>query len=294
MSKRKVIFLVILALGVVTAAYVLSSPIQRVPAHPFFIEHDLLVIAHRGGRGLWPENTLYTFRRAAQLGVDILEMDIRATDDEVLVVLHDEDVDRTTDGHGRVEDLTLEQVRDLDAGYRWTDDEGATFPFRGLGIQIPTLEEVLSSLDGVRFVMEIKPPSTEVAASLCRIIREHGKEGNILVSSFHQEAMETFRELCPTVATGATPKEALLFYQLNRFRLDFLQEPEAEALQVPQAFGDIDVLTPRFLSGARKFNIQVHVWTINGVDEMKRLVRTGVDGIMTDYPDRLLEVLGRQ
>jgi glycerophosphoryl diester phosphodiesterase len=294
MSKWKVVLLVLLVLVTAIVIYILSSTPRPVEPHPFFVQHDMLVIAHRGGRGLWPENTLYGFSRAHKLGVDILEMDIRATADGALVALHDDDVERTTNGRGSVEDLTLERVRELDAGYTWTEDDGATFPFRGQGIQIPTVEEIFSSIDGARFVMEIKPPSAEVANALCRIIRDHRMESNVLVPSFHQEAMDEFRESCPTVATGATPREALIFYQLNRFRLDFLQRPRAEALQIPPNLGRTDVLTPRFLSATRKFNIEVHVWTINDVDEMRKLVGRGVGGIMTDYPDRLLAVLGRQ
>jgi glycerophosphoryl diester phosphodiesterase len=293
MSKRKIPLLVILALSAAAAAYVLSSPARPVEPHPFFSQHELLVIAHRGGRGLWPENTLYGFLQASLLGVDVLEMDIQATADGVLVAIHDDDVDRTTDGGGRVETLSLEQIKELDAGYNWTEDDGATFPFREVGIEVPTLEEIFSSITGVRFVMEIKPPSTDVATSLCRSIRDHGMETKVLVSSFHQDAMDTFRESCPTVATGATPKEAMFFYQLNRFGLDFLQRPKAEALQIPPKLGDTDVLTPRFLTAAKELNIQVHVWTINDVNEMQKLIDLGVGGIMTDYPDRLLDVLGR-
>jgi glycerophosphoryl diester phosphodiesterase len=295
MSRRKVALLTILALAAATVAYVLLKPIQPVPAHPYFANHsNVLVIAHRGGRGLWPENTLYGFRRAAELGADILEMDIRATADGVLVVHHDDEVSRTTDGQGRVVDLTLEQIKALDAGNRWTNDDGATFPCRDLGIEVPTLEEVLSELPNARFVIEIKPPSIDVASSLCRIVRDLGMEENVLVSSFHGEVVDELRRSCPSVATGATAREAFSFYQLNRFRLDFMQTPVAEALQVPPTFGGMDVLTPRFLSAAKKFNLQVHVWTVNDVDDMKRFVALGVGGIMTDYPDRLMGVLGRE
>jgi glycerophosphoryl diester phosphodiesterase len=295
MSKRKVVLLTVLALVVAAAVYILAKPTQRVPDHPYFAnQSDVLVIAHRGGRGLWPENTLYGFRRASELGVDVLEMDMRATADGVLVAHHDEKVDRTTDGQGRVEELTLEEIKRLDGGFAWTNDDSATYAYRDSGIQVPTLEEVFSELSNARFVIEIKPPSTEVAISLCRTVRDHGMEENVLVSSFHREAMDEFRESCPSVATGATPGEAFSFFQLNRFRLDFVQTPVAEALQIPPTFGGMDVLTPRFLSAAKKFNLQVHVWTVNDIDDMKRLVALGVGGIMTDYPDRLMEVLGRE
>jgi glycerophosphoryl diester phosphodiesterase len=293
---RKLKTVVIVALALVATALVLALfyPLEPVPTHPYFARHELMVIAHRGGRGLWPENTLYAFRHAAQMGVDIIEMDIRASADGALVAFHDEEVVRTTDGEGTVADLTLEQLKTLDAGYTWTNDNGATFPFRGVGIQVTTLDEVLTSLPGIRLVTEIKPPSSEVAIALCRLLRDRAMQDNVLVASFHQEAMDAFRQACPTVATGATPREALFFYQLNRFHLDVFQKPEAEALQVPRSVGDTNVLTPRFLSGARKFNMRVHVWTINAVDDMMELVRLGIDGIMTDYPDRLMKVLGRR
>jgi glycerophosphoryl diester phosphodiesterase len=295
MSKRKVVLLTVLILVVAAVAYVLLKPIQPVPAHPYFTNpSNVLVIAHRGGRGLWPENTLYGFRRAFELGVDVLEMDIRVTADGALVAHHDEKVDRTTDGRGRIEELTLEEIKRLDAGFAWTDDDGTTYPCRDLGIQVPALQEVFSELPDARFVIEIKPPSIEVAISLCRTIRDYGMEENVLVSSFHREAVDEFRESCPSVATGATPGEAFSFFQLNRFRLDFMQTPVAEALQVPPTFGGMDVLTPRFLSTAKKFNLQVHVWTVNDIVDMKRLVALEVGGIMTDYPDRLMEVLGRE
>jgi glycerophosphoryl diester phosphodiesterase len=190
--------------------------------------------------------------------------------------------------------LTLEQIKTLDAGYSWTNDDGATYPFRGLGIHVPTLEEVFQALPHTRLVIEIKPSSPEVAASVCRSILKFGREEKVLAASFHQEAMDRFRQECPAVATAATVREALLFFQLTRFYLDFLVDPEAEALQVPEAFRDMDVLTPRFLSGARRFNIQVHVWTVNEIEDLKRIASRGVDGIVTDYPDRLLEMLGRK
>ena len=112
-------------------------------------------MAHRGGRQLWPENTLTAFRGAAAMGVDVLEMDVHSSSDGVLVVLHDDTIDRTTDGMGLVHDYPLTALQALDAGYQWTADEGATYPFRGQGIAIPTLAEVLEAFPDAFLNVEI-------------------------------------------------------------------------------------------------------------------------------------------
>ena len=104
-----------------------------------------LVIAHQGGDGLWPSDTMYAFQRAVAMGVDMLEMDLHVTADGQFVLMHDETVDRTTDGIGRLEDMTLAQVKALDAGYRWTADGGQTYPYRGQGITVATVEELFQA-----------------------------------------------------------------------------------------------------------------------------------------------------
>ena len=131
--------------GVQTCALPIS-----LPEHPFWDTPGPRVIAHRGGRGLWPENTLHAFRNAHARGADVLEMDLRRTADGEIVVLHDATVERTTDGSGPVEGLTVGALQRLDAGHRWTADAGRTFPFRGRGITVPTLREVFVALPGAR------------------------------------------------------------------------------------------------------------------------------------------------
>lgn len=284
----------VLLASLVGAHLVLAALAKPVPEHPFWTGTTApRVIAHRGGRGLWPENTLYAFRKAADLGADVLEMDIRQTADGALVVLHDETVDRTTDGSGPVAALTLSRLRELDAGYRWSPDGGKTHPHRGQGLTIPSLKEVFDALPRARMNLEMKARDASLSKPLCELIRAHRLEQLVVVASFAQDAMDAFRSACPGVATAATAEEARRFFRLAALFLDPLFEPRAEVLQVPERLRDVEVLTPRFVRAARRLNLKIDVWTVNEPDDMQRLIALPVDGIMTDYPDRMLALRGR-
>jgi glycerophosphoryl diester phosphodiesterase len=251
------------------------------------------VIAHRGGRGLWPENTLYAFEHAAALGVDVLEMDLRRTGEGEIVVLHDDTVDRTTEGQGPVRDFTLAQLKQLDAGYRFTTDGGASYPFRGQGISIPTLREVLEALPTARLNLEMKPGDPGMPAPLCALIAAQHAQHRVAVASIEQPTMDAFRASCPEVATAATKDEVVSFVRLSKLYVEALHRPAAQVLQVPDRVGDLELLTAGFLRDASAFNLKVEVWTVNEPQDMQRLLAMGVDGIMTDFPDRLLKLLGR-
>jgi glycerophosphoryl diester phosphodiesterase len=252
-----------------------------------------LVIAHRGGAGLWPENTLHAFERAAALGVDVIETDVRATADGELVVFHDATVERTTDGAGRVRQLSLAELKRLDAGYRWSPDGGRSFPLRGQGLTVPTLREVFAALPSMRFNIEPKQSEPSLAAPLCRLIREHGMTSRVLVAAFKSSAVEQFRRECPEVATSAGTAEVAGFLALQRAGLAGSYGPSMQALQVPERAGSLHVLSAEFVAAAHARNLRVHAWTVNSEEEMRRLLALGVDGVMTDYPDRLLKILGR-
>lgn len=290
MKKSRFLLLVFSALVLAAFAYLLLAPVQQVPEHPFFVEGAPIVIAHRGGSGLWPENTLYAFERAADLGVDVLEMDVQASADGQLMVFHDENLHRTTNGQGRVEDKTREQLKMLDAGYDWTNDGGASHPYRGQGIRIPTLEDVLEAFPAMRLNIEIKTRSPAVAVELCRVLRQHSRQERVIVASFDDSVMDSFRAQCPETATAATWHEVRSLLLLSLVFMGRLHRPNAEAYQVPPRIGSIDLVSSRFVREAHRHHIQVHVWTIADVQEMDRLLRVGVDGIMTPYPDRLLSL----
>jgi glycerophosphoryl diester phosphodiesterase len=282
----------ILALAVVIAACI-GPAVEPLPTHPFWNGPTPRAIAHRGGRGLWPENTLYAFRAAAALGVDVLEMDLRQTADGEIVVLHDDTVDRTTDGTGPVASLSLAALQRLDAGYRWTADSGVTHPYRGRGIVVPTLRQVFTELPQLRMNLEIKGRGPGMVPLLCALIREHAMQDRVVVVAVDQDAIDAFRLACPQVATGATRIEVVRFALHSAAFLGNRYTPRAQVLQVPERMGWIPVLTQRFVRDARRLNLKVEVWTVNEPGDMRRLIALPVDGLMTDYPDRLLPLPAR-
>ena len=257
------------------------------PGHPFFRDEKpgVQVIAHRGGAALRPENTLAAFQHAAQLGADVLEMDLRVSADGVIVVMHDATVDRTTDGAGPLAELSLAELKHLDAGYRWSPDGGTTFPYRGLGVRVPTLEEVFKLLPDTRMVLEMKQFAPPSVSALCGLIRRAGMQRKVLVASFSGDSLGEFRNACPEVATSMGSVEARLFVVLFG-----MYAPAVPALQVPDRLRDTVLVTPELLARARSKNIKLHAWTVNDEARQRELVRMGVDGIMTDRPDLLLKV----
>jgi glycerophosphoryl diester phosphodiesterase len=250
-----------------------------------------LVIAHRGGAGLFPENTLHAFQESWKLGVDVLEMDIHETADGQLVVFHDRTVDRTTDGAGKIGEKTLEEVKRLNAGFNFTIDGGQTFPFRAAKITVPTLKEVFEALPDGRFNIEMKPESATIAASLCGLIRDHKLSEKVIVASVGQTNLDNFRRECPEVATSASASEITGFFASYQTGLTESFTPPMSTLQTLKKLGGMQIISREFVETAHKRNLQVHVWTINQPEEMRDLIETGVDGIMTDYPDRLLNLL---
>jgi glycerophosphoryl diester phosphodiesterase len=283
-------------LATLAAVYAISALLARPAAgHLFFAQFEQrpLVMAHRGGRGLWPENTLFAFERAVEMGVDVLEMDIHTTADGALVVMHDDTVDRTTTGSGPIHSFTLDELKGLDAAYTWSPDDGQTFPNRGQGITVPTVEEVFAAFPGVPLNIEIKQREPSMVASFCQLIRDHDLADQVLVASFHEETMAEFRQECPEVATSIGTMETVSLFVLSRIFLEDTYGPPAEAAQVPEYRSGLHVLTRRFIDAAHNRNLEVHAWTINEEDDMQRMISLGVDGIITDYPDRLLTLLDR-
>ena len=299
MRRRLILFaspvLAVFLAGCAFYAVLSRSKGEAVPEHKYFQQDAgrTLAIAHRGGAGLWPENTLYAFERASALGVDVIETDVRATADGELVVFHDEGLERTTDGAGRVGSLTLAELKRLDAGYRFSPDGGRSFPLRGKGVTVPTLREVFASLPHIRFNIEPKQTLPSIAAPLCRLIREQGLAERVLIASFSGSTLAEFRRECPEVATSAATGEVASFLSLHNAGLSHSYSPAMQALQVPEYAAGLRVLSRGFVESARGRNLRVHAWTVNSEADMRRLVEMGVDGIMTDYPDRLLKVLGR-
>ncbi|MCB9419692.1 MAG: glycerophosphodiester phosphodiesterase [Ardenticatenaceae bacterium] len=266
---------------------------QKRPLHPFASENDVIVLAHRGFRGQYPENTMLAFQKAAELGVDGLETDIHATSDGALVVSHDATVDRMTDGSGPIKEMTLAELQQLDAGYCWTADCGQTFPFRGQGITIPTLEEVFTAFPQFWINVDIKQSEPAIVTPFVAMIRQFEMAERMMVGSFDTETVGRFRQECPEVATAASEPEVRRLFILSKLWLARFYRGKGKALQIPEWNGRLRLITPRFVRDAHRSGTAVHVWTVNETADMQRLIEWGVDGLISDYPDRLLELLGR-
>jgi glycerophosphoryl diester phosphodiesterase len=299
--RRKILTRAGIGLGGLIVFYLLLIAISWIVAQPrddlaFFEpregEYRPLVFAHQGGEGLRPENTLIAFRHSLEIGADVLDTDVHMSKDGALVLVHDETVDRTSDGGGAVRDLTLSELRELDFGYNFTTDGGTTFPYRGTGQGILTVEEFFSEFAGTRFGIEIKKTTTEAARELCTTIQSFNYEDRVLVSSSGQENMDAFRESCPSVATSATTGEATRFYIFQFIRLSGLYSPPFDSLQVPEYQDGTHILTDSFVGAARSRNLPIIPWTINETEDFERIIDDfDVDGINTNYPDRLVDYL---
>ncbi|HXH31947.1 MAG TPA: glycerophosphodiester phosphodiesterase [Bacteriovoracaceae bacterium] len=289
------LLLVLAGLGV-TYAYLASQTGAPAVALGIFKSDSsrFLVFAHRGGAGILPENTITAFKHTAKMGVDVLELDVHATKDGVLVVLHDATVERTTNETGKISDMTLESVKKLDAAYRFSKDGGKTFPFRGKRIVIPTLLEVFAAFPNMNFNIEPKQVVPSITKLLCGLIQQRKMTDKIIVGSFQQAAVEEIRAECPEVATSGTPAEVVKFLMMYQTGIGESYTPPMQALQIPKSWGSLQVVTEGFISTAHELNVKVHVWTINDPGEMQRLIDMGVDGIMTDYPEKLFRLLGRK
>lgn len=247
-----------------------------------------MLAAHRGGAGLAPENTMTAFRRAVRLwDADMLEMDVRLTADGRVVVLHDETVDRTTDGTGLVREMTWDEVRRLDAGYRFHDAAGG-FPYRGRGVRIPLFDEVLEEFPHMRIMVE--PKAAEAAGPLVEVIRARRAEHRVLIGALFEHTRRSARGYGGP--WGASRSQVMPFWLLHRIPgIGRLYVPAVDAFQVPERSGRYRVVTPAFVRAAHRANIPVHVWTVDDPADMRRLLEWGVDGIQTDRPDLLADVL---
>ena len=294
MRVKPLPLLVLLALSAVGLSLVINP---RAPTNQYYQNVSRpLVIAHQGGDGVWPGNTMFAFERAVEIGSDVLEMDAHITKDGEIVLMHDEMVDDTTEGTGLVEDLTLVQLKELDAAYEWSNDDGATYPYRGLGIQVPTLNEVFTAFPQLRYVIEIKLTESPIDKPLCDLIRQFNMQEKVLIASFHDEAMQNFRAGCPEVATSASRTEVRNLVLLGKVFLSGFIVPHYQTIQPPfdpsESLG-ITIMTERFIREAHTKNIRVEPWTVNDPALMEQYIEWGVDGIITDRPDLMLEVLGR-
>lgn len=238
-----------------------------------------IVLAHRGGGGLAPENTLAAFDNGLSLGSDGIELDVHLSRDGVAVVIHDPTIDRTTDGSGAVADFDTADLAAFDAGYRFCRD--GSYPWRGRGCRIPRLRDVLARV-ACPALIELKTPAPELAEVVVTDVRAAGADDRVLIGSFHAAALEAIRVRAPHLRRGAD-REAILANgvpsQERPPAIDF------HSFQVPEAFNGQRIVTPEFVRRAHGLGADVIVWTVDRADDIRRLLDWGVDGLITDRPD---------
>ena len=237
------------------------------------------VIAHRGASAEAPENTLPAFEAAVQRGADAVELDVRLTADGAPVVIHDDTLDRTTDRTGLVGAHTLAELRTVDAGARFTPDQGRTYPYRGGDARIPTLGEVLWAFPRMPVLLEIKEPETQ--ESVRKVLLQEDAAERCVVASEHQAALRLFEE--PPFARGASGAEISALYWAALLG----RRPPAAGyrlLSVPERYRGLTVPTRRFVAAAGALGCPVHVWTVDRPAAARRLWHHGVAGIVTNRP----------
>jgi glycerophosphoryl diester phosphodiesterase len=215
---------------------------------------------------------------------------VHLTADGHLVVIHDDEVDRTTDGTGLVREMTLQEIKQLDAGYEFTDDDGKTYPYRDLGITVPTLEEVYQAFPKTPVNIEIKEDQSGIEQALWQAIKEAKAEERTLVVSGKMSVISRFREVSSgQVATGSSIREMVAFLLWSHLYPNWSLHSSYDALQVPK-----EIVTAGFVQAAQQSDLRVDAWTVNTEQGMRRLLGYGVDGIMTDRPDVLNRVLEKE
>lgn len=244
-----------------------------------------LRFAHRGSRVLWPENTAEAFQGAIDLGYHYIETDVRITSDGVVVVFHDADLDRTTNGTGPVDRWELKDLRRLDAAWWFDEDNG--YPLRGTGVQVRTLDEVFSMWPKAHFNIDLKGAGMEWPVA--DLIKRHGREDSTLIGSFVDHRVAKFRRITRgEIAVAAGPSAAMAMLVASRLGRT-VRRPVA-AYQLPFDYKSMPV-DRKLVDAIHRSGAQVHMWTVNEAEPMNRLLDMGVDGIVSDRPDILNEVM---
>jgi glycerophosphoryl diester phosphodiesterase len=253
----------------------------RVPA--VFQSDRPLVFAHRGGARLAPENTMPAIDNGMALGADGLEIDVQLSADGIPVVIHDTTLDRTTDRTGAVSALTAAELARVDAGYHFERD--GTHPFRGQGIGVPRLDDVLAKYPQTRVIIEMKGGQPQLAHAVAASIRKAGAVDRTCVGSFYQGSVDAIRAADPEVVTSASQSEARWTLHRSWVRWPWVSAQRYVAFQVPEYAGRMRVVSKAFVRQVHKQGHVLQVWVVNERDDIRRLLDWGVDGIISDRPD---------
>jgi len=266
------------------------------PDNPYIVGdgNKPMVIAHGGAKLLFPENTVLAFDSSFLLGVDVLEMDIRLTKDSILVTHHDAGIDNTSDGSGLVADYTYEELLAYNFGYTFTDIYGKK-PYVDKKVDIAKLEDLFITYPSISMIIEIKDEGDYGKASarqMKKLIEDYQMQDKVIIASFHHDVLQYFLEITDKkIPISTSQKDATKFVLSSKTWTGFLYFPEAVALQLPLKEAGLNLGTKRVINSAHHHNMAIHYWTINEKEEMRDLIEKGADGIITDRPDIMKELL---
>jgi len=251
---------------------------------------EVWLMGHRGDPIRYPENTILSFQQAIFAGADVNEMDVQLTKDLVPVLFHDSTVDRTTNGTGPVSAYTFAELRTLDAGYYFTMDGGATYPYRGRGIVIPTMQEVCELVPGL-LNADIKDHFYEAVDIFLKVIYSvPGCAERIITGSFDDETFRYIRRVAPELQTFASRVEVVGFTAKFWTGNAAEHQPRANIFEVPPGYV-IDIAG--YIAAANEIGMKIVYWTINDEDEMEKLLLAGADGLITDDVELAMSVYRR-
>jgi len=244
-----------------------------------------MVMAHRGVPHDYPENTMPSFEKAVELDVDVIETDVHLTSDNRVVVIHDEYLERVSNGKGKVAEYTLAELQEFDAGYHFTMDNGETYPFRGKGLSFLSLDQLLGAFPEQRFNIDLKNNSTGLVDGYLEIIQKHNADARVCTASRYGSNLKRVRKKRPGMATSFSLWEIVGYYFLFRSGLLLLKKKfQGDVLQVPEYIGTSHIANGGLVRSAHDRGLVVHVWTVNDEKHIKRLLDIDVDGIFTDDP----------
>lgn len=246
------------------------------------------VVAHRGNSAYAPENTLESLRQGAELGADAIEFDVRLSRDGHAVVIHDPTLERTTSGEGSVAGASLAELRSLDAGFHFTTDGGRTFPWRGRGLTVPALDDVLAAFPATPMIIEIKTAAAAVEAR--RLLLRHGAALRCIIGSFSDAALAPFRE--SSFACGAARHDVVRLY-LRALAPGGPDRLPYQVLCIPPSFRGLPLPVQRFARMAHRCGVPTHVWTVNDPARARRYWSGAVNAIISNDPAAILATAGR-
>jgi glycerophosphoryl diester phosphodiesterase len=250
-----------------------------------------LVYAHRGGAALRPENTIAAFDHGVACGADGLECDVHLSRDGVVVVHHDETLERTTGVAGQIADRTADELARLDAGFTFRPDGDGAFPYRASGLGIPRLRDVLRRYPAMRFIIELKATDPELAYRTIDEIRAASAVDRTALGSFYWRVLNAARTYEPRIPTGASQEETR--WALYRSWVGWpLGRTRYREFQVPERYGMTTIVSPRFVTHAHRSGLAVKIWTVNDEPDMRRLIAWGADALISDRPDLAVSVCG--